>query len=299
MSKAATLAIVGRGYWGQIYKKTIDKMDAIILPEENIYGKNYKEAKNENLYSADGVIIAASTWAHYEIASYLLQHGVKNLLIEKPLTQTYAQAIKLQKLTETIPDAKVMVGHTLLYDPAYKKMKKFAQEKLGKISRIEYFSLKTPPIKRGTVIQDAGSPPIYLFIDLIAKTPIRVSAQPKKDDNVKLTLEFGNGALAIANIGSIYPKRRREIVIMGEGGKLMLNEFMNPRKLTFTENSGKKKKLFFPTNRTALEEEIQEFVSSIIRNIKPKTSYDCGVEVVKVIEAAQESFEKNGERKFA
>lgn len=295
MNTKTTLAIIGRGRWGKIYKKTIDGMSNIALPKKYIYGKNYKELQQTDTDSIDGVIIAVSTSAHYDVASYLLKQGFKNLLIEKPLTQTYYQAKKLHKLLQAIPNSKVLVGHTLLYDPAYIKMKEVAQKELGKIFKIEYFSLKTPPIQNATVIQDAGSPPIYLFLDFAGKNPIKVSAKPKKDDNVELILEFENGLVAVASIGSVNPTRKRKIVITGEKGKLTLNEFINPRDLMYIQSIGKKQKLSFSTIHTALEEEIQEFVSSITEKIKQKTPYDCGIDVVKIIEVAEKSFKKNGE----
>lgn len=292
MNEKITLAIIGRGHWGKVYKKTIDGMDNVFLPEQNIYGRNYKNIKKTNINNVDGVIVAASTSAHYRVASFLLTHGFKNLLIEKPLTETYHQARKLQKLLHVLPGSKVIVGHTLLYDPAYEKMKKIAQKKLGKVSRINYFSLKTPPIRNSTLLQDAGSPPIYLFLDFAGKNPIKVSAKARENDNIELTLEFANGLVAVANIGSVYPKRKRGIEIIGRKGRLILNEFINPRELVFIQNSGEKETINFRANRTALELELQEFMNYITGSKKPKTPYYQGLEVVKIIELAEKSLKK-------
>lgn len=297
MNNLTTLAIIGRGHWGQIYEKTIGKMDKIILPKQNIYGKDYRKIKT-NVSNIDGVIIAATTSAHYDVSTYLLNEGFRNLLIEKPLTQTYNQAKKLHKLIQTIPNAQVLVGHTLLYDPAYNKMKDIAQNELGKISQINYFSLKTPPIKNATVLQDAGSPPIYLFLDFAGKNPIKVSAKPKKDDNIELRLEFDNGLTAIANIGSIHPTRKRGIEIIGKKGMLELNEFINPRDLVFTNNNGKKKHFTFPKEKTSLELEIEEFVNCLNHRKKPKTPYYSGIDVVRIIKLAEKSLKEKGQPVF-
>lgn len=294
MSKKIALVIIGRGHWGQIYEKTIGKMDKIILPKENIYGKDYKNIKT-NASNIDGVIIASSTSSHYGVASYLLKSGFKKILIEKPLTQTYQQAKKLQKLLQTIPDSCVLVGHTLLYDPAYNKMKEIAKNELGEVYQINYFSLKTPPIKNATVLQDAGSPPIYLFVDFAGKNPIKVSAKPKMDDNIELRLEFENGPTAVANIGSIHPVRKRGIEIIGEKGKLELDEFVNPRDLVLTKNNNEKKYFTFPKEKTSLELEIEEFVNCLDNRKKPKTPYYSGIDVVKIIELAEKSLNEKGQ----
>lgn len=291
--RKTTLAIIGRGHWGKVYKKTIDAMRDLTLPDKYIYGRDYKSIKNVKS-EIDGIIIAASTSAHYAITSYLLKCGFKNLLIEKPLTQTYSQAKKLEKLIETFTNATVMVGHTLIYDPAYNKIKEVAEKELGKIFQITYTSLKTPPIRNATVLQDAGSPPIYLFLDFAKKNPKTISAMPKDNDNIDLTLKFDNGLIAIAHIGSIYPERKRGIEIIGQEGKIVLNEFLNPRKLTITDNSKREKNVPFPTNQTPLENEIQEFIDCIATGKKPKTPYYQGVDVVRIIKLAEKSLKLNG-----
>lgn len=293
--KETTLAIVGKGHWGQVYKKIIDEIPNISLPSQNIFGRDYREGlKKINIHDIDGVVIASTTSSHYEVASYLLKHGFNRLLIEKPLTQTYAQAEKLQKLLQTIHEARVLVGHLMLYDPAWSAMK-VASKKLGKILQINYMALKGPPIKEGTVLQDAGPHPIYLFMDIAGKKPTKVRARPTKYDNVELILDFDNKIVGIANIGTIYPERKRGIIITGEKGKLALNEFMNPRQLIFIDNNDKRKSLGFPTDRTPLEEEILEFTSFITKGKRPKTPLSQGVEVVKIIELAERSFRKKGE----
>lgn len=294
MKDKITLAIVGRGHWGNTYKKTIDKMSNVLLPDQNIFGRDYKRIKASKESEIDGVIIAASTSAHYEIASYLLKNGFKNLLIEKPLTQTYSQAKKLHKILEITPDSNVMVGHTLLYDPAYNKMKKESQKKLGKVLKFTFTSLKTPPIRNATVLQDAGSPPIYLLLDFAGRKPKTISAKPKKYDNIELTLTFDNGLVATANIGSIYPKRKRGIEIVGEKGKLVLNEFINPRLLTYINNNGMEKNISFQINKSSLELEIQEFAKCITTQEKPKTPYSQGIDVAQIIELAEKSLKKRG-----
>lgn len=283
--------LIGRGHWGQTYKKTIDGILDVTLPGKFIFGRDFKEGlKKINPSDIDGVIVAVTTSAHYEVASYLLRHGFNKLLIEKPLTQIYAQAKKLQKLLQTLPQARVLVGHLMLYDPAWKVMKA-ASKKLGKILQINYTALKGPPIKEGTVLQDAGPHPIYLFMDIAGDVPSKISARPTEYDNIDLTLEFDNGVLGVANIGTIYPERKRGIIITGEKGKLVLTEFVNPRELLLIGNSGKSKSLSFPMTKSPLELEIMEFASCILGK-NPKVPLSAGVKVVKIIELAEESLKK-------
>lgn len=294
MKRKTTLAIIGRGHWGQVYKKTIDKMNSVVLPDQNIFGKDYERIKDLTTSEIDGVIIAASTSAHYQIASYLLRHGFKNLLIEKPLTQTYHQAKKLQKIIRAIPNAKVLVGHVLLYDPAYNKIKALAKKKLGKISQIIYTSLKTPPIKNSTVLLDAGSPPIYLFLDFAYGNPVKISAKPKSNDNIDLKLTFDNGLIAVAHIGPTYPERKRGIEIICEKGRLVLNEFVNPRSLIYIQKNDNKQNVSFSKKYAPLELEILEFANYIRNGKNPKNPYFQGIDVIRIVELAEKSLKLNG-----
>jgi len=291
MGKQITLALVGRGHWGKTYQKTINEMTGFALPEKFIFGRDYKKRlKKINTADIDGVIIAATTSAHFEIASFLLENGFKNLLIEKPLTQTFQQAKKLDKLAKNTPDAKILVGHLMLYDPAWIAIKK-SLKKLGNLSQINYAALKGPPIKEGTVLQDAGPHPIYLFMD-IAGVPKKITAKPKKFDNVELTLEFENGLLGVAELGTIYPERKRQIMIVGEKSQLILNEFVNPRQLQLINQRGNYKLLRFSTNKSPLELEILEF-ARMIKDGKSSVPLASGMDVVKIIELAEESLSKH------
>ena len=290
MGKQITLALVGRGHWGKTYQKTIDEMIGFALPEKFIFGRNYREEfRKINPAKVGGVIIAATTSAHFEIAAFLLKQGFKNLLIEKPLTQTFQQAKSLDKLAKNIPDAKILVGHLMLYDPAWKVIKKEIKN-LGKILQIKYTSLKGPPIKQGSVLQDAGPHPIYLFMD-IAGVPKKITAKPKQFDNVELTLEFENGLLGVAELGTIYPERKRQIMIVGEKGQLVLSEFINPRKLQLIDQKGNSEFLNFPVDKSPLELEILEF-ARMINGEKSRVPLSSGMEVVKIIELAEKSLSK-------
>ncbi|MBI2552405.1 Gfo/Idh/MocA family oxidoreductase [Candidatus Uhrbacteria bacterium] len=302
MSSQINLALIGRGHWGKVYERTITGLTQVtaggysVSLLQHIFGKDYKEAfTHPQMRNVDGIIVASSTSAHYEIAAHLFSRGFRNLLIEKPLTRTYEEAQKLQELAQKHPEAILMVDHTLLYDPAVRLMKEQATHTIGTIKHVNYTSLKTPLIEGNTIIPDAGSPPIYLFLDIAGASPLSIAAKPKENDNVEITVEFKNGMRAVAKIGSVYSERKREIVFSGEHGTLMLTEFMNPREIIFADLNGNQTPLAFPTDRTALEGALLEFAECIADKKQPATPFSAGAEVVKMIELAEQSFKKGGE----
>lgn len=288
--KKIRLALVGKGRWGSVYIKTIKLIPEIVLSEEFILGKDYKKVLTKgNVKVLDGVIIASPTSTHFEVASFLLKNGFDNLLIEKPLTNNLETAQELFQLQKNYPGSSLLVGHLLLYDQGYKKMKKVASKKIGKITQINYTSLKSSPILGSTVIQESGPHPFYLFLDISVSSPKKVLAKSTNYDNILLAVNFENNISATALIGSIYPKRIRELEIVGEKGKLVLNEFINPRELVFIDKNNKRESISFPQDKNPLEMQLREFLNCIKTGRRPQTPISQGIEVVRLIEQAEAS----------
>lgn len=292
-NKRTVLGIVGRGYWGTIYVNTIKPMSDVVIPLEFILGKNYKNMLNPNSsHQLQGVIIATPPSTHFEVAEYLLKSGFKKLLVEKPLTDNTKTSVQLKALQESIPESLIMVGHVHLYDPAYLVMKNITKARLGKIHQINYISLKSKPVEGSTVLKHLSPHPLSIFLDMLDKNPKQVEAHSTEYDNVELNVEFENKILGRAKMGTIYPERKRELEIIGENGKLFLNEFLNPRELIFIDKDNKKENLSFG-EESPLEMQVREFVNCIKNNIEPKSNIRQGVEVVKIMELAQKSFERH------
>jgi len=286
-----TLAIVGRGHWGTMYTKTIDAMSGVILPEKYICGRDYTEIlTSEVSKKVDGVIIASPAVTHFEVAKTLLQNGYKNILIEKPVTHNLKTAHKLLELETSHPDARLMAAHVQLYDPGYNQLKEFIKKKRASIQRIKYLGLKSPQVGL-TVIKEWGPHPVYLFLDLLGKMPKKISAREVEYDNIELTMEFDKGVLAVAQIGTRYHQRLRQVVVQTDKGVLALNEFLNPRNLYFFNKKYEEQELAI-TNETALEMQLREFIECIKTKKYPRTSIVDGTEVVKIIALAEKSLKK-------
>lgn len=121
-------AVIGVGYLGRFHAQKY-----LQLPNANLVGvcdhhttqgqavatelgvpfyADYRELFGQ----VDAVSIAASTQAHYAIAKDCLLHGV-HVLIEKPMTETVAQAQELIQLSKKM-NVKLQVGHLERFNPA-------------------------------------------------------------------------------------------------------------------------------------------------------------------------------------
>lgn len=322
-----TLALVGIGNWGKNFLSTVknipdcqikyicSKTDKKLKLLDGNYHKttNYKDLFKFS--DIDGVIIATSGSTHFAIASEFLKKGF-NILIEKPLTLNYQDALKLQTLKNKT-DSKVLVGHVYLFDPAFKKTKELFKN-LGKIRYISYESVNQGPFRDDmSILWDMGPHPISMLLDLFGKEPKEIQAwglntlryKTNLFDTVVIDLKFSNVSWISIKISWLAPFKRRELIIVGEKDGLLYND-LSGKKITYYKNivpdisDGKlinnESAELFPsyTEGQPLEIEVKEFIGAIKEGRDVKLSdLNFGVKVIKLLQLAEESIKDNSKVK--
>jgi predicted dehydrogenase len=82
--------------------------------------------------NVDGVVLATPVFTHFELASRCLEAG-KHALVEKPLALSTSQADALLALAAE-RDRVPMCGHTFLYSPAVRTVKRLLESgELGEL----------------------------------------------------------------------------------------------------------------------------------------------------------------------
>lgn len=84
------------------------------------YNAMFYDDLSEMLSQVDAVSIASPTKLHFEMAERCLAEG-KHVLVEKPITETVAQARKLTEISECC-NLVCMVGHIERFNPAYQEL---------------------------------------------------------------------------------------------------------------------------------------------------------------------------------
>ncbi|MBE0426196.1 MAG: Gfo/Idh/MocA family oxidoreductase [Nitrospirae bacterium] len=105
----------------------------------NTFALNCKISRNlsEIIDEVEGVVIATPNDTHYPIAKAILEKKVP-VLIEKPITTTYEDAIKLCKLAET-NNAFISVGYRTRYYPSVIMFKRLLDRAyFGRINHFHY-----------------------------------------------------------------------------------------------------------------------------------------------------------------
>lgn len=295
-----TLALVGAGKWGQNYIKianhivnakikyvcTNQKQLQPDLPNSfvHVLGLNKLLEKKD----IDGIIIATPSINHFEIAKILLEKRF-NLLIEKPLTTNYQDALALYNIWEKNKPV-VMVGHTQLYNPAYKKVKSLLS-KVGQVKKIDYQAFKSPVRNDTSVIWDWGPHPISMCLDLLKKPVNSVEALASISqvnsflyDTAEIKLKFEGGGIAEIKISWFGDVKIRKLTVIGTKGKIVFDDTINERKVKLY--FFKSQSIQFPSyeSESPLYLELAEFVNAIQYKSPIISDIKLGTEVIKTID---------------
>lgn len=318
------LALIGVGAWGKNYISTLklftdcrlkylcanSQKSLQAFTGDYIKTTNYK--KLSSYQDIDGIIIATPNSTHYKIACEFLKKGI-NLLIEKPLVEDYLQTRNLKYLQQK-KGAKILVGHTYLFDPAYIKTKELVKD-IGHIRYIAYEGTNNGPYRKNTsTLWDVGPHAVSICLDIYQKEPMEISAwaidslRPNNRlyDFSFIKIKFQDRTEAFIKISWLFPLKKRELVIVGSKHSIIYDAVADKRviyykdmipnktNIGFCENDTK---ISFPkySSRTPLELEIREFVNAIKNNNKIFYSgLDFSVKITKVIKLAEKSILQHG-----
>jgi predicted dehydrogenase len=159
----------------------------------------------------EAVTIAASTVAHFELARFFLDNGI-HVLLEKPMTQTSAEAAELTELAEA-SGLKLQVGHVERFNPALLS----AREKLDDVRFIECHRLA--PFKSRSadvnVVLDLMIHDLDVILSLVDSPPAQVSAVgidvlTDSVDIANARIEFDNAAIANVTASRVSTKPQRK-----------------------------------------------------------------------------------------
>ena len=326
------IAIIGYGYWGPnlvrnfyntpncsvalVVDSRQDRLDLVKkqFPSVNI-STNIDDALTRT--DIDAVVIATPTASHYGLAKAALQNG-KHVLVEKPMAKSVQEA---EDIIEASIRAKklLMVDHTFLYTGAVKKMKQLIDD--GDLGAINYFDstrinlgLFQPDIN---VLWDLAPHDISILFHLLHERPVSVSASgishtPNGLENVAyLTVNYNTAHIAHFSCSWSSPVKIRKILIGGTK-KMILFDDVEPSEKVKVYDTGYNIKsdedkrrllvdyrvgdIYIPKldQKEALGGMAADFINSIINDTIPVSNYQIGLEVVKVLEAAQESISNKG-----
>ena len=276
--KKLNIGVIGIGYLGKYHLEKFIKnrqcntkwvVDSNLGNIKNGLDISIKKTTDykEILPDIDAISLVTPTKMHFKIAKFFLENK-KHVLIEKPMTETVAQAkelVRLAKKNKVI----LQVGHLERFNPVMKRLSNEISSPLFiEVHRLAKFNPRSTDVN---VIFDLMIHDIDIVTTLISRKIKNMSAFGKKiitktTDIANVRLEFHGGAVANLTASRISQKNERKIRIF-EKDKYYSVDFMNSTINKYQKNIGRKKELFsfkeFKYNKTdALKDEINNFILS-------------------------------------
>ena len=298
---------MGAGRWGKNIIDTLRTLPdcKIVYIEKRDYRRLVKKQ------GFDAVVVATPGSTHARVALPFIKRGLL-VFIEKPMTTSLKDAKMLAEAAKK-SGSLVFVGHIQLYNPAYVKTKELIK-KIGTIRFILGEGSNNGPYRDDmSAFWDHAPHDISMMLDILGKMPKNVEAwgvsllrpQSAIHDIAYAKLTFPNGIVGFIFNTWIFPEKRRRLVVVGKKSTVVFDHVAQKRVL-FYENMGplvkesavirKEPKISYPKYNTVapLEAELRAFLEMVRTNKKPKTDVVEGLEVVRVLDAAEKSIRAGG-----
>ncbi len=284
---------------------------------------NYKDLLNSDI---DAVVIATPVATHYKLAKEFLEKG-KHVLVEKPITNNSTEALELAQIAEKAGRT-LMVDHTFEYTVSVRKIKEILEKKeLGRIFSISITRINLGLFQKDiNVIWDLAPHDISILRHILGTEPISVRAfaethvMPNNADTAYIMIKFPDNITAHIHVSWLSPRKIREMTIIGSEKMLVYDDVSQNEKLKIYDKSVSIDNYRLPSKRyyesfgdfqllyrsgdihipkldetEPLKEVCAHFIDCIRTGNKPTSDGHAGYMVTRVLEAAQQSLEKNGE----
>lgn len=319
--KSYSLCVVGAGQWGQNHIRTLQKLELLggVVDASQVALDNVKKIYPScstflNLddtfkYNFDAYIVATPPITHYALAKKIINEK-KHLLVEKPLTLSLRDAIDINSMAKE-NNVNLMVGHLLLFHPAFIKIKQMIVD--GKIGNIQYIYSNRLNLGKfrndENVLWSFAPHDISLFNYFFEEIPQNVFSsgadilQKGVHDTSITSLKYNSKRMGHIYVSWLHPFKEHRLVIVGSKGMIRFEDAENTKPLTFYNKSvdlegdllkSKSDGIFEIeySKESPLEAQLKYFVSNMNGKIK-KANGDSAVDVMKILELATKSLTSN------
>ena len=314
------IGIIGCGHWGKNLVRNFSELGVLKYVCDTSTSQAQDIAKKYNVESksitdllktdVDGVVIAAPAEQHYGIAKISLEAG-KHVFVEKPLSLNVSEAEELCTISEQ-QNKTLMVGHLLQYHPAFLKLKDLVKKgKLGKLQYIYSNRLNLGKFRTQENILWSFAPhDISMILSLAGDNPHSVFAtgaahlNPHIHDVTTTHLTFKSGIQAHIFVSWLHPFKEQKLVVVGDRGMAVFDDGLDwsaklklyPHQVNWVDGLPKPQKAEFEIislePQEPLKSECGHFLDCISHNSRPRTDGLEGLNVLKVLDASQQSLTK-------
>jgi predicted dehydrogenase len=325
------VGIIGLGYWGPnlvrnfLANQDVEKVVACDLSDErlNSISKKFPNVSLSNnceetlTGDCDLIVLATPVATHFPLAKKALQNN-KHIWVEKPFTASTSEAEELIELAES-KNLKIFVDHTFIYNGAVIKMKELIdKDELGNILYFDSERINLGLFQRDVnVIWDLAPHDLSIMQYILGKKAKAISANGIANFNgheniAHISIYFDDNCFAHFHVNWISPVKIRRMIVGGTKKMLVYDDMENFEKIKVYDSGIDIKTtegihealvqyrigdMFSPkVNQTeALALGAKEFIDAVKQNRQPLTSGYDGLEVVKLLEASNQSLKSMGQ----
>lgn len=325
------IGVIGYGYWGPNILRNISKsnrlhavMVAEMRPERRVLVEKQGIKTTSDALALihnpeiQAVAIVTHVESHFELAKQALEAG-KHVFITKPFTQTVQQGIELRDLAKE-HGLTIMVDHTFLFTSAVKKIRELIQTKaLGDILYFDSVRVNLGLVSPNyNVVWDLAPHDLSILlyclnskvleVHAVGATHVQKSSTPQ-ETMAYLSLRLEGNVLAHIHLNWLSPVKIRRTLIAGTQKMLVYDDLEPDEKLKIYDkgidlsSQGSDILVQYRTGdvlipklaqQEALEAELEDFANSIQNHTTPLSDVNLGIEVIRIIEAAQHSMQDGG-----
>jgi predicted dehydrogenase len=328
-----TVGVVGYGYWGPNLVRNFvadpETRVAMVADRDRV-----RLAKVHALYPTirlttcadelindpeiDAVVVATPVDVHFPLALAALQAG-KHVLVEKPITSTAEQA---RRLIDEAGKRKLvlMVDHTFVYTGAVRKMHELIRkDAFGPVRYYDSTRVNLGLFQHDVnVLWDLAVHDLAIMGSILDRPPVAVSAtghthlagQPEYA--AFLTVFFGADTIAHINVNWLSPVKIRRTLVGGDKQMIVYDDLETSEKIKLYDTGITVKQtpeavhkmlisyrtgdLWSPNvgHAEALAVEAAHFAACIRGDEQPITGGEAGLEIVRILEAADQSMRNQG-----
>ena len=189
-----------------------------------LYGAQATATLEEFAALVDAATVATPTPTHFPVASLLLERG-KHLLVEKPITETTADARALSELAHA-RGCVLQVGHIERFNPAFGALEGLlTRPKFIEAHRLSPYPMRSTEIG---VVLDLMIHDLEIILHLVRSPLASVDAVgvpvlSRGEDIANARLRFADGCVANVTASRISPEKMRKIRVFQEDAYLSLD----------------------------------------------------------------------------
>ncbi|RYD18887.1 MAG: Gfo/Idh/MocA family oxidoreductase [Verrucomicrobiaceae bacterium] len=333
MTASVAVGIVGYGYWGPNLARNFGGLTGARLtavcdldparlarmralhPGVSAYGDFEKMLRKSDL---DAVAIATPVGSHHAIAKACLRAG-KHVLVEKPMAGSVAECEELIAVAGD-EGLTLMVGHTYLYSEAVAKIREIiASGDIGDIRYINCQRLNLGLFQQDiNVAWDLAPHDLSIILHIMGESPHTVNCQgnahinPDVEDVTNISLSFRGRRFATIQSSWLEPRKVRQMTFVGTRKMIVFDDLQPLEKIriydvrvdcpphydSFAEfqYSYHYGDCYIPHigQREPLAAMCGDFIGSILGHRQPVSCGTNGLEVVRILQAGQQSLRAGG-----